>query len=562
MKGKEKNMNEIRNIVHRLRLGQSIRQIHRELGAYRPIIRDLNNLAIAHQWLNPELPMPSNEEIATVWEKQIKTQPHPFDIFKEQLEQWDKEGLSSIVIQRLLKDRCSCDVQAIRRYRKKHFPKQIEPVMVRSTSAGRDMDLDFGDLGKFLADDGTLKRVWLFSLRLRHSRRAYREIVFDQTISTFLMGHVHAFEYFNGVPKTSILDNLKAGVIRSTIDNDMINRSYQELAEHYGFMISPCLPRKPEHKGGVEGDVKYVKKNFLAYFLASQKEMNSKVLKVCDLVEALEKWGHEVADVHLIHGIGRSPLDIFKSEEEKALLPLPKSRWEPTSWRQCVVRRDWRIMIDCAYYSVPHYLIDQTVEVCITHSFVRIFHENKEVALHELATKKWEYKRRSEHAPPFHEAVLQCSREGLLTLAEDIGPSTREIAHAILSDPHVDKLKPVRHLLQLAKKYSRERLEMACQRAFNCKMFSYRNVKNILENNLDSQPLSASDASKVIPLPRYRFERDPAAYKSSYADNKLETFEEKLMRLNPISKYGNGMMRPFEGMLTDQMMDEEQKLKE
>lgn len=163
MKGKEKNMSEIRNIVHRLRLGQSIRQIHRELGAYRPIIRDLNNLAIAHQWLNPELAMPSNEEIASIWEKQIKTQPHPLDIFKEQLEQWNKEGLSSIVIQQLLKERCSCDVQSIRRYRKKHFPKQIEPVMVRSTSAGRDMDLDFRDFGKFLADDGTLKRVWLFS---------------------------------------------------------------------------------------------------------------------------------------------------------------------------------------------------------------------------------------------------------------------------------------------------------------------------------------------------------------------------------------------------------------
>jgi len=373
MKGKEKNMSDIRNIVHRLRLGQSIRQIHRELGAYRPIIRDLNNLAITHQWLNAALPMPSNEEIATAWDKQIKTPPHPLDMFREQLEQWNKEGLSSIVIKQLLKDRCSCDVQAIRRYRKKHFPKQVEPVMVRSTSAGRDMDVDFGDLGKFLADDGTLKRVWLFSLRLRHSRRTYREIVLDQTISTFLMGHVHAFEYFNGVPKTSILDNLKAGVIRSTIDNDMINRSYQELAEHYGFMISPCLPRKPEHKGGVEGDVKYAKKNFLAYFLANQKEMGIKVLKVCDLVEALEKWGHEVADVHLIHGIGRSPLEIFKSEEEKALLPLPKSRWESTSWRQCVVRREWRIMIDCAYYSVPHHLIDQTVEVCITNCICAYF---------------------------------------------------------------------------------------------------------------------------------------------------------------------------------------------
>ena len=122
-----------------------------------------------------------------------------------------------------------------------------------------------------------LKKVWLFSLRLRHSRKTYREIVLDQKISTFLMGHVHAFEHFNGVPVNCIMDNLKSAVIKSTIDNDMITKSYQDLAEHYGFVISPCLPRTPEHKGGVEGDVKYTTSNFLRYFLAKQKEMGIEV---------------------------------------------------------------------------------------------------------------------------------------------------------------------------------------------------------------------------------------------------------------------------------------------
>ena len=70
---------------------------------------------------------------------------------------------------------------------------------------------------------------------------------------------------------------------------------------------------------------------------------------------------------------------------------------------------------------MPYQLIGETVEVCMTYSLVRIFHKNKEVALHEKAKKKWEYKRKPEHAPPFKEAVLQCSRDGLLALAEDIG---------------------------------------------------------------------------------------------------------------------------------------------
>ena len=74
--------------------------------------------------------------------------------------------------------------------------------------------------------------------------------------------------------KTSFLKTGKAAITKSTTDNDMIRRSYQDLAEHYGFIISPCAPRTPEHKGGVEGDVKYIKSNFLAYFLARQKEKN------------------------------------------------------------------------------------------------------------------------------------------------------------------------------------------------------------------------------------------------------------------------------------------------
>ncbi len=558
MKGKVKSMTEIRNIIHRLRMGQTNRQIHRDLRVHRSTIRELNRLAVIHQWLNTELPMPSDEEIAKLWNlKKIKTQFHPLDVYKEQLAVWNEEGLTSIVIHQLLKDKCSCDVQAIRRYRNKHFPKAVEPVMVRSTVPGNDMELDFGELGRFLDNDQAEKRVWLFSLRLRHSRKVYREIVLDQTLHTFLMGHVHAFEYFNGVPKNCVVDNLKAAVIRSTIDNDMINRSYQELAEHYGFLISPCLPRTPQHKGGVEGDVKYTKRNFLPYFLAKQKEIGAAAPKICDLREAMEKWDRDVADIHIVHGVGRSPIELFTSEEKQALQPLPKERWEPTSWIQCSVRREWRIMVNSAYYSVPFQLIGETVEVCITYSLVRIFHKHKEIALHEKATKKWEYKRNAQHAPPFQEAVLQCSRDGLLALASDIGAFTHQVAHNILSHPSVDKLKPVRYMLKLAEKYSRERLEIACKRASNFKIYSYASVKNILENNLESQSLEAPITAKIIPLLRPRFARDPADYKSSYSAK--ETFEERLERQHPISKHGNGMMGVFEGLLADQIMEEERQ---
>jgi hypothetical protein len=563
VKGKEKSMAEIRNIIQRFREGQSNRRIHKDLNTHRTIIQELRALAIAHQWLHPELPMPSDEAIAIARAKNKDAVPqHVLDPYKKQIEQWHNQGHSSIVIQKLLSDKkCFCDVQVIRRYRRKHFPKSIEPVMVRSTISGRDLELDFGELGRFLDDHGVMKRVWLFSLRLRHSRKAYREIVTDQKINTFLMGHVHAFEYFNGVPCYCILDNLKAGVIKSTIDNDQINRSYQELAEHYRFIISPCLPRTPNHKGGVEGDIKYAKRNFLPYFLEKQKEMGIHTPTIHDLKEALDAWTKEVDDVHIIHGVGRSPEEIFNLEEKHILRSLPKDRWEPTSWCQCKVRRDWRVILDNAYYSVPYQFIGKTVQVCVTRALVRIFYENKEIALHEKAKTKWDYKKKAEHAPQAEEAVLQCSREGLLLLAEKIGPSTHQLAEAILAHPTNDKLRPVRHLLRLAEKYSKGRLEQACHRALGCKLFSYASVKNILEKNLELNPIDSAHKSKVIPLENYRFRRDPKAYKSSEYFEK-ETFDEKMMRIHPFSKHGNGMMKPFEGQLADQIIEEHMKKKQ
>ena len=138
----------------------------------------------------------------------------------------------------------------------------------------------------------------------------------------------------------------------------------------------------------------------------------------------------------------------------------------------------------------------ETVEVCITHSLVRIFHNHQEITLHERATKKWEYKRKSEHAPPFPRSSSPMHSGRPTWLAANIGSFTHQVQLEFLSHPTVDKLKPVRHLLRLSEKYSKERLEKACERAFNCKLFAYTNVKNILDNNLDTKPTRYPAESK------------------------------------------------------------------
>jgi transposase len=553
MKGQVTDMIKLRKIIQRLKSGQSIRGIFTELNIHRTIIRKIQDICMEKEWLNPDSPMPSDEEIMTAWAKGKASPPeHILDPYKEKILKWhNTEGNTAVVIQRLLRDldSVSIDVQVVRRYLKKHTPKQIKPVMVRSAVPGKDADVDFGDIGIFEDEDKTHKKVYLFSLRLRYARKAYRELVTDQQSITFNKGHIHAFEFFGGVPSNVHPDCTKCAVIKASIENDGLNKSYQSLAEYYGFAVSPCRPYTPEHKGGVEKDMDYVKRSFVAYFRTQQKEMGIAVPKIRDLKNAFEKWQREIDDVHKIQGVDKTPNELF-AEEKQYLQPLPHGRWELQTWARCTVRSDWRVIWENGYYSVPYALIGETVDLCATSVTVRIFHNGKEVALHERCKEKWEYKRKTEHAPPFQEAVMQCTREGLLRLAEDIGPHTHKYSEKILSTPGIDRLAPVRNMLKLVGVYGKERLEKACERALCFQLNSYRNVKNLLEGGLEQEPCSEPSPKKILPFGQPKYARDPNEYK------RPETWDEQLERSHPVSKYGNAGLGGYYGREADELIDE------
>jgi hypothetical protein len=508
--GKKTDMQKIRECIHRMRLNHSLRQVHKDLKIHRSILRNIRDIAKEKGWLNPSQPIPDNKILQEAFQDNIKLRPSKFESHHALIQEWVLAGYSTVVIHRLLVEKMNCSLVQLRRYIRRFFPKHIDPVMVRQTHPGECMDVDFGFLGMFW--DPSIKKfrkIWVFSARLRHSRKAYRKVVFDQNITTFVKCHIHAFEHFKGVPSKVVLDNLKAGVIKSCVDNDQLNRSYREMAEYYQIIISPCLPYTPEHKGGVENDIGYIKKSFLP--LMKEKKKQQPYLEIAAIQEALDKWDKEVADVRTVYGVGRSPAVIFLEDEKHTLKPLPEHRWDITEWRQCVVRKDWRVMVDSAYYSVPFHLIGQTVQVMTTSTMVRIFFEHSHIASHPRCNQKWEYQRNPDHAPPFKEIVLSCSREGLLIQSQEIGPWTHALVKKILDDPTVDKLRPMRKLLALAISYEKERIEAACERALIYKTYRYQSVKDILEKGLDQEPIKKKEP-KVIPL--FKYARSPKEYQN------------------------------------------------
>jgi transposase len=135
------------------------------------------------------------------------------------------------------------------------FVRTLEPATPDVTlrierQPGEEAQVDFGYAGLMLDADGQRHRAWSFVMTLSYSRHQYVEFVFDQTVETWLLLHQHAFEYFGGVPRKVVIDNLKAGIVKACSDDPrlqaIVQRAYRDCAEHYGFLIAPCRVRQPQ----------------------------------------------------------------------------------------------------------------------------------------------------------------------------------------------------------------------------------------------------------------------------------------------------------------------------
>jgi hypothetical protein len=211
---------------------------------------------------------------------------------------------------------------------------------------------------------------------LAHSRRMVTRLVFDQKASTWLLLHIEAFLELGGVPRVIVPDNLKAAVIRAAFrpdDESQLNKSYRELARHYGFKVDPTPPFSPEKKGKVESGVKYVKRNFL---------VGRSFVDLVDVGEQWHEWNATVADVR-VHGTTHQPPLARFAEEQALLMPRaarPGYRLEARYPR--IVAEDFLVSLDTNRYSVPFTLIGHTVDVERRDGQVRIHHRGRLVATH------------------------------------------------------------------------------------------------------------------------------------------------------------------------------------
>lgn len=504
MSGRRIPVLDVHELISRLRLKQTLRAITRDLEIDRKTVREYRDLARKQGWLTGAVPAIA-AIAAQIRERAARrpAQASTVEPYRDLVLAWRAKRLEGVAIHRLLQERgFKGTYSAVRRFLRKLGDASPDACVRIEVPPGQEAQVDFGYAGEIYDPQrGKLRRAWAFVMVLSHSRHQYVELVFSQDVATWLRLHRHAFEFFGGVPREIVLDNLKAGIIQACKYDPEVQRSYRDLASAYGFLIHPCAPRTPQHKGKVEkGGVHYVKRNCLAgRTFTSLREANEHALE----------WVRATAGAR-IHGTTRQqPLRIFEDIERAALNPLPAQPYEILAWKRALLHRDIHVVFNGSYYSAPHRLIGKELWVAGSESLVKIYDDYELVAQHVVARVPGTRRTEPAHIPAEQRAYADQGPEWCRKAAAEIGLSVFALVEKLLSERPSDRLPTAQGIIKLRRKYSNRRLDFACRRALFFGELKYRTVRNILENGLDSAALPGFETT--VPTensPRPRFARE------------------------------------------------------
>jgi len=359
--------------------------------------------------------------------------------------------------------------------------------------AGEVLEVDYAGMTLPITnpETGEVSQVVVFVATLPASSYIYAEVQPSQELQHWLAGHVRAFAFFGGVPKILRPDNLKSGVKKPNYYEPDLNPSYQELAEQYHVAVLPARVRKPKDKASVENGVQNVERWVLAPLrnrtFFSIGEANRAIATLLESLNAKE-----------MHHLGKSRRELFEELDQPALQSLPERPYEFARWKNARVSIDYHVAFEGHYYSVPHTLVGQEVQIRATERMVEVFHKSQQVAIHPLSSLQGRFSTSADHMPSHHRFVLNADSDFFLREAAKIGPQTAAFVTAVLrSRPFPQQaFRTCLGILDLAHKYLPAHLETACQHLFSAHLLTYKDLKSELERltkNISPQPLPAHE---------------------------------------------------------------------
>lgn len=371
----------------------------------------------------------------------------------------------------------------------RQFKKANQLTMHIEHKAGEEVQVDWaGDTLPYIEPKtGEIKTAYLFVAVLPASNYPFVYAYNDMQISNWIDAHVRAYEYFGGVPKVTISDNTRTAVTKADLVDPVLNKSYNEMASHYGTTLIPARSRKPKDKAADEGMVGIVSRRITAAL------RNRQFFSINQVNEAVKEELTKLIN-RPFQKMAGSRLTAYENIDKPMLKPLPKVKYEYAQWKEAKVQFNYHVEFDNFFYSVHYSNVGKKCFIRATIRTIEIFIDNERIAAYQRNYNTYKrYITLPEHMPDEHKAVYGWNSDRLLSWAEKIGPCTKELIKNILESREypVQTYRACMGIMRYSKNYSNEIMEKTSQLAIKNKTYSFKYfkmmVKQIAGNNIGNE---------------------------------------------------------------------------
>src|ERR1700726_2811832 len=372
-------------------------------------------------------------------------------------------------------------------------------VTMRQSHAGGDkLFVDYaGDTVPVIIDrlSGKTRPAQIFVAVLGASNFTYAEASWTQALGDWIGAHTRAFEAIGGVPNLLVPDNTKVAVIKACLYEPQVNRTYAEMAAHYGTAVLPARPRRPRDKAKVEVAVLIIERWILA------RLRHQRFYSLTELNAAIGDLLKRLNEERPIHRLGRTRRQLLEELDRPALKSLPIEPYVFAEWRVRRVGIDYHIDVEGHFYSVPYRFARTEVEVRLTGRTIEIFARGERVAVHMRSSGNGKHTTVPDHMPSSHRRYADWTIGRIRRDATLIGPATAALCELILEHrPHPEQgFRSCLGILRLARAFGIARLEAAATRAIDIGALTYGSVRSILDHKLDRHAAhKAADGAPIL----------------------------------------------------------------
>ncbi|MGB3467282.1 MAG: IS21 family transposase [Cyclobacteriaceae bacterium] len=368
-------------------------------------------------------------------------------------------------------------------YRRRY--KQTKSSIKLNHPAGKELYVDFAGKKLQIVDPSTgeISEVEVFIATLPFSQYTYVEACKSQKREDFIHCLNNALQFFGGVPRAIVSDNLKSAVTRSSKYEAVINKTFKEFAIHYSCAVNPTRSYRPQDKALVENAVQ------LTYQRIYYPMRRMRFFSLEDLNAEIKKLLAGYNDV-LFQRKESSRKELFQSVESALLKALPSSRYQIKEYASAKVQKMGYVYFsaDKTYYSVPYRYIGCQTQLSYTPTHVEVYYKSERIALHNRLLSKGAYITNKSHLSSTHQAYHEWSPGYFTEKGKKLGVNVELFMTGLFLQADYPEInyKRANGILQLAKIYGKERVDKACLLAVYYDIYSYQRLKNILENNMDA----------------------------------------------------------------------------